>query len=74
MNVHALTGVRALRYFAGVVPGGPGNTTAAAAVAFNAAIQAFPEAVLAGADFPDFMCVECMHAEWAERLQQSYER
>lgn len=55
MNVHALTGVRALQYFAGVAAGGPGNTTAADATAFNAAVRDFPEAVLAGADFPDFM-------------------
>ena len=54
MNVHSIVGHRATSYFAGVA-----NRTAGIppehAAAYDAAIKEYATAVLAGADFPDFL-------------------
>ena len=53
MNVHTLVASRALKYYAGVAPGL--GLTSTQAQHLEAAIREFPEAVLGGADFPDFL-------------------
>ena len=54
MNVHSIVGHRATRYFGAIVNGTAGVPPSHAA-AYNAAIQSNPNAVMAGADFPDFL-------------------
>ena len=54
MNVHSIVGQRATKYY-GMVANVTAGVPEADALAYNRAIQEFPLAVLAGADFPDFL-------------------
>ena len=53
MNVHTLVGERASRYYAAVTPGVGVNPKDAEVI--NDAIRSNGDAVLGGADFPDFL-------------------
>jgi hypothetical protein len=55
MNVHTLVASRALNLYASIAPGLGLDQDQARQI--EAAIREFPEAVLGGADFPDFLCI-----------------